>query len=286
MLIGVIAEESLLPSAILDSFIVRETASAADLASGGFLFSLHIDDPAAATDAISANVAQMVIEAASSHDTTNAISTSTSQSNEATTASSTQDATKISAATTWNPADKGANITLSNGNLTIANSSTVAGVRGTTSKTTGKVYYEMSWTGSNFNFLTSSGCGVSLSTASLISTNPPGVAYLRLSNGEIMNNGVASGTILGAVTSGQTICMAFDIAARRIWFRVNNGLWNNSGSADPASNVGGLDVSATFTAGASLYPHASASSGVTAGTVDFGATSFAFSIPSGFVAWG
>src|SRR5262249_50630625 len=226
-------------------------------------------------------------EAASAIDTPTVGSVYAADVVEAMTSSDVDDAsiTPAPTATTWNPADKGANITLSNGNLTIANSSTVAAVRGTTSKTTGKVYYEMVWTGSNFNLLSSSGCGVSLSTASLISANPAGVAYLRLSNGEIMNNGTASGTILGGLSTGQTICMAFDIGARRIWFRVNNGLWNNSGSADPASNVGGIDVSATFTAGASLYPHSSASSGVTAATADFGATAFAFTIPSGFVAW-
>src|SRR5262249_37714224 len=203
---------------------IAEATAAFDLSTIGYVvFATLVDDPASVNDTVDAYLGEIMVEAASAIDTPTVGSVYAADVVEAMTSSDVDDAsiTPAPTATTWNPADKGANITLSNGNLTIANSSTVAAVRGTTSKTTGKVYYEMVWTGSNFNLLSSSGCGVSLSTASLISANPAGVAYLRLSNGEIMNNGTASGTILGGLSTGQTICMAFDIGARRIWFRVN-----------------------------------------------------------------
>src|ERR1039458_9310106 len=47
-----------------------------------------------------------------------------------------------SRSTTWNPSDKGSNITLSNGNRTATGATAWNSVRGTTSSSTGKLYFE------------------------------------------------------------------------------------------------------------------------------------------------
>lgn len=66
---------------------------------------------------------------------------------------------------TWNPADKGANITLSGGNLTATTSAFAwDAVRTTISKSTGKWYFEMSITANNLGF-----SGIGKSTATLAS---------------------------------------------------------------------------------------------------------------------
>ena len=89
--------------------------------------------------------------------------------------------------------------------------------------------------------------------------------------------------------SGNTLCCAVDLDARLIWFRTNGGNWNNSGTADPATGTGGIDLNRAYqriSAPIKLYPAANANnnSGDTA-TVNLGTSAFAQAMPSGFVAW-
>jgi len=63
--------------------------------------------------------------------------------------------------TTWNPADKTGNTTLSNGNLTSAFSTTNDGVRSVYSDSAGKWYWEATFT-------TGSGAGVGFANASAV----------------------------------------------------------------------------------------------------------------------
>ena len=67
----------------------------------------------------------------------------------------------------------------------------------------------------------------------------------------------------------------------QVWFRLNNGEWNGSPSADPVANVGGIDISAM--AGPTMFPtvQATGDAGI---TCNFGATGFSFSVPSGYTA--
>lgn len=57
------------------------------------------------------------------------------------------------------------------------------------------------------------------------------------------NNVQLSSTL--ALTTGKTGAIALDHANRRIWFKnvTDGGNWNASGTADPAANVGGYDIS-------------------------------------------
>jgi hypothetical protein len=66
------------------------------------------------------------------------------------------------------------------------------------------------------------------------------------------------------------------------WARVDNGLWNNSATADPAAGTGGRSV-ATIAAGP-YFPIFGDNGSGGAVTANFGATDFWFAPPSGFTA--
>lgn len=85
---------------------------------------------------------------------------------------------------------------------------------------------------------------------------------------------------------GETLCFALDDAANLWWGRLGaSGQWNGSGSADPATGVGGISL--TPNAG---QPYVIASTmEVTAGsgqiTMNAGASAFVGALPSGYSAW-
>jgi hypothetical protein len=102
-------------------------------------------------------------------------------------------------------------------------------------------------------------------------------------NGQVFIHGVLIGT--GAVwTTGTVIDEAVDLVNNRVWYRAGGGNWNGSGTANPATNTGGIDIS-TLNPG----PYFAANSlGTTVGetyTVNFGATAYSFAAPSGFGNW-
>jgi hypothetical protein len=80
---------------------------------------------------------------------------------------------------------------------------------------------------------------------------------------------------------GDNIGMAVDIGNNRLWMRLNGGLWNNNGSADPVGNVGGADIS--YMSPPFFVWVYGTNSGVE--TVNFGATAYAFAAPSGYGNW-
>lgn len=153
---------------------------------------------------------------------------------------------------TFNPADQ-SGMTLSNGNLTAtASPFSPTSVRSTTSYTTAKVCFEAVantigpfWT-----------LGVADATFNL--ANPGGVGVDTHAIGTDVNNAGAlqgsfyNNTVLGAVgaaasPSGEavTICVSLSPGANAYWvstatMRAASHPWNNSGTANPATNTGGL----------------------------------------------
>lgn len=176
----------------------------------------------------------------------------------------------------WNSADKSATITLSGSNLTATKGSTgLGGVRSTANFGTRKVYFEIDPAGTiDADF----GIGVAMSTATL--TNLLGgtnsVAYYN--NGEVWTNNVIASTI-ATWTASDIICVAWDGSAELIWFRVNGGNWNNSGTANPATGTGGISC-AHFTAAVFAVFQARTATGAV--TANFGASAFSQTVPSGF----
>ncbi len=178
---------------------------------------------------------------------------------------------------TWSPADKSGGLTLSNGNLTWTGDNSYnnyRGIRSTESKASGKKYYEITCLSEFFG-----ACGFANSTEALGSQ--PGVsndAIAYFDNGGAVYNG--GNTALAAYIVGDVIGCAIDIPNGLVWYR-KNGAWQNSG--DPATGVNGISVPGI---GSPVF--AFAASWVTNNqqqVANFGATAFAYAVPTGFSAW-
>ena len=142
--------------------------------------------------------------------------------------------------TTLNPADKSANITLSNGNLTAAWNGSAGNVRSTTSKSTGKVYFEA--THNVMNVV--SAMGLANAAYPLTSlTNTANQIYSRLEATAIAGNGTNLGNNGGLLGAGLTGSFAVDLTSLLFWCRIPGGNWNNNASFDPATGAGGISFS-------------------------------------------
>lgn len=175
--------------------------------------------------------------------------------------------------TAFNPADLSA-ITLSNGNLT-ATGTAHGGVRSVESFGSGQYYWEYT-----FTTIHSSNIAVGICTAAVnLATGGITTAGTALLNrfGQIFV-GSSSG-LIGMRSDGDVVGVAVDIAAALIWFRAApSGPWNGDPDADPATGTGGFGIGAL--SGARHAVFFSAAAGDT-GTVNFGASGFAGSLPAG-----
>lgn len=98
-------------------------------------------------------------------------------------------------------------------------------------------------------------------------------------NGQVRFNNTTLTTI-SPFEQGDRISVAYHPTYQLIWFKVNAGSWNNNGSANPATGVGGIDVSA-FTGGRAS-PACSFSVAGAAVKGIFAAADFAYTPPTGF----
>lgn len=177
-----------------------------------------------------------------------------------------------SVASTWNPADKGASIILSGGNL-IAGTSGAGGynaVRSTISETAGKWYYEVVVSAAPSNV----GAGAANALANLnqlLGATANGIAYY--SDGSVIK-GFAVVATYTAYTAADRIQVAVDAAGGLIWFGLN-GAFNGN----PAAGTGGLTLPTTpiFIA-TSLFAAADV---VTLKAV----ASYLYTSPAGFANW-
>lgn len=170
--------------------------------------------------------------------------------------------------TTYNPSDKSADITLSGGNLiaTHASGGSFANVRSTTSKTSGKYYFEVTWSGGDGN----NGVGVANGSASLsnyLGNDANSIGWYDTGFGH------PSGTTF---TAGDVIGIAIDCTNGLIWYRKNGTF-----SGNPAAGTGGTSISLAAYYAAVAFQYST----LGAGTINFGGSAFANSPPSGFSAW-
>ena len=197
--------------------------------------------------------------------------------------------------TTWNTADKSGSVTLSGGSKTATTTSTNQGVRSNVGWSAGKHYAE--FMNCFFSTVPSSssrgGIGIADSTYSL--TSGPGSdnthsAWVIQPPTVLVGNGTrtagAIGTALGTtVTSG----VALDMDGKLVWFTEDGSTWNNGGTANPATGVGGFSLAGAATLGPVAYLAAwlrwNGGSPNDNATLNGGDTAFAFSIPSGFSMW-
>jgi hypothetical protein len=180
-------------------------------------------------------------------------------------------------ANTWNPADQ-VNAALSNGNLTATQAAGNWGVRASV-PAAAKYYFEAKVTGTP-----TGGAGIASSAANLstVYANVLLASYVLYSSGSIYyNSGTQVATLGSAFVVNDVACIAVDMTNKRIWYRKNGGNWNSASAGnDPATNVGGIDISSVF-ASVPALPLAT-SPGAAIITANFGSTAFAFASPAGF----
>lgn len=193
-------------------------------------------------------------------------------------------------AATLDPATLPANSTLSNGNLTVTSHSQYSGVRSNRSYNSNKYHFE--WTINSVNGTGSTPTSIGLVTASAVLAtffylgNNPGAGELGVPiGGNVALNGTNIGTV-STYTTGDIAVFDVDYTAQLFWFsRIRTGtqgLYNNSGTANPATGVGGLSFSALGSGKLFLGWR-----GITndSATLNVGGTSFAGALPTGFIAF-
>jgi hypothetical protein len=193
--------------------------------------------------------------------------------------------------TTWNPSDK-LNVNLTNSNLTAAwPGNNFSGVRGTTSKTTGKWYFEYNTIaiasdfhpGDNFVGLAPDSSTYTLGNQLAAPSTPA----IGASQGNLLFNFQTNPNWItgNGDPSGHVLCIAVDLDAQLVWFRNDSGNWNNSGTADPATGTGGLALGCS--PGTALFLCACTTTISVNNTVTMATQTiqFAQSPPSGFSAW-
>jgi hypothetical protein len=252
----------------LDAFlgpIMREAASATATVNAGLVFTTRVDEAALAATLLSASMPLTASVA------------------EAANASEAEDATKISSVVTWNPLDKAAAVTLSNSDLSAQGTSGTGSiaVRATTSRASGKYYFEVRLTVSLQNV----GPGIALATANVANSSTiVGECLANLSNGAVFVNSTVNQGSVGTYAVNDTCCVAVDLTNQKIWFRKNAGNWDNNVAHDPATNAGGFGIS--FRSSNPVFPLALFSGSTTSVlTANFGGTAFAQTPPAGFSAW-
>ena len=188
--------------------------------------------------------------------------------------------------TTLNPSNKSIHIALSNGNLTATgDGSGSGGVTSTNVRSSGKLYFEVTVTTEN-----SQAPCIGVANGSYSINVIPGtdsdlsIGYNQ--NGEVLYNS-SDQDIVGGINAGNVVAIAVDITDGIFWavnLTTASG-WNGKtlANGNPATGVGGINISAM---GSSLYALVGMNSNAFEATINFGATSFTGTVPSGFSAWG
>ena len=191
----------------------------------------------------------------------------------------------VATAAAWDPAKKAAGVTLSANNTVATFTATQQTVLALTGVTTGKYYFEVTFTSGT----ASGNCGIGLAPATEVLTGKQvgfdssvGSIACYQNSGAIYKDGTGSGS--GSTdpfsTVGQTLSVAFDATARRVWFKRNGGNWNGNPAYVPGDS-NGIAVTGT----AALFP-AVCTDKVAAFTANFGGAAWVTPLPNGFSAWG
>jgi hypothetical protein len=181
------------------------------------------------------------------------------------------------ATTTWNPSDKNAGISLSGGNLTATTTGNQS-VRSTTSHSTGKYYFEGTITRTSNTTYGIAPAGYALSNYVGNSTSAG-----HFAGGQLAVNNTTLATISNYGSSSGLLQMAVDLDNMNIYAKVGAGTWNNTG-ADPAANSGGISL-ATISGSVPFFVIFNGETSGDIMTVNFGATAYSGTAPSGFGNW-
>lgn len=165
----------------------------------------------------------------------------------------------------WNQGgDKNPAITLSNGNLTAtATNASTQNVRSTIGKSTGQHYFEITITSAISNSTSYGVQTMAESLSALCGATAAGYGYNDIGDKKHSGVDAAYGT---APANGDVIGVLLDMTNGEISFRLNN----------TSFGVAYTGLSGTFYAGFS------SGFGANSVTANFGATSFVYSVPSGY----
>lgn len=192
-------------------------------------------------------------------------------------------------ATTLDPLKKGTGTTLSGGNLTSsaggADTSVLATV-GATLASGAKRYCE-----ARLNQKTNAQNFLGIATEDYVLDG----AQFGLESGQDRSAGASTNTFwvnetntaVSDTEATEYRGLAVDFTNMRAWIRTiisgTPGDWNNSATADPATNTEGIDISSLVSG--TYYPGVCSRSSGDGWTVNFGATAYQASAPSGFTNW-
>lgn len=177
---------------------------------------------------------------------------------------------------TWNPSDKNSNITLTNSNLTAQGSTGVFGkqlVRSTTSVSSGKHYAEFTITETGSYWL--GVCVGSISVNAYLEVSNTGIGAVD-ADSQVWRDGSYSFNLATNITNGDVVMIAIDRDAGKFWMGIN-GTWGNSG--DPGAGTNGINLP-TGTMFLCWAPNEDSTA-----VMNVGASSFTYSLPSGFSKW-
>lgn len=178
---------------------------------------------------------------------------------------------------TWNPADKDADVALSNGDRDANVVAAAAGsVRGTLGRSTGKYYFEITIIGSSIAY--SGLADGSFSLATYVGNSANSASQNNSANTVTGWTKAQTGTF--TVANGNVLGFAVDITLGRMWVAKTNS-WQLTG--DPATNAN------PWVTGISglVYPAVGAI-GLTneGGRLSSKTSELTYTPPSGFLAWG
>ena len=176
--------------------------------------------------------------------------------------------------TTWDPLNKSADITLSNGNLTATlGPAGYASVRSILGVSSGKWYWEIAF---DIDAVGSGNqVGVGDNAISLdFSLGSYSTGYTYKEDGEKGNNNsyVAFGS---SFTAGDIISIALDMGAGKVWW-AKNGVWQASGDPEAGANEAYSGIIGT------IYAWITLAVATTRVTVNFGQSPFSYTVPDGF----
>lgn len=162
-------------------------------------------------------------------------------------------------------------------------------------QSTGKWYFEATMNFVSFSGPGGGGAGVGFANATKsiadnsylgIDNNGVGIYSASSASSNIsFNNTVA--VAYNPIKSGDTVGVAVDLTNRKLFLYAGLGYqgsnqWN-AGTGDPNTNTGGLDISAMVGA---IFPAGQLKLTNESLTFNFGGSPFAYSIPTGYSAWG
>lgn len=181
--------------------------------------------------------------------------------------------------TTWNPADKSAATTLSSGNHVASSTAGNNGARGTTSKSSGKWYFELPVV--NTGGSASGGYGVIDSVYDYGSIFPGGAFAVVAWDGSVQCSPSSTFSPGWGTVNGHALSIAIDWSLLKVWARYDGGNWNNDviANQNPATGTGGYPI-ANFTGfiGCRMQNTGNV-------TMNAGDSAFTYTPPAGFTGW-